>query len=172
MVPPLPRLPEAPGLVEGGAYFVIHAPRQSGKTTFLRALADVLTRSGELAAVYASCEAAASKGDDDARAQETIVSELSREAQAQLPSELQPPAFVPTSTETRFREFLQHFSVHCPRKVVLLLDEIDAVRGQSLIAILHQLRAGFPVRPARRPRLQAGQWWRYLAIGHGESIQH
>jgi hypothetical protein len=38
MVPPGPRLPEARPLVEEGMYFVVHAPRQTGKTTALLAL--------------------------------------------------------------------------------------------------------------------------------------
>jgi hypothetical protein len=51
MIPAERRLPEAPGLVEQGAYFVVHAPRQTGKTTALRALADQLTASGRWAAL-------------------------------------------------------------------------------------------------------------------------
>jgi hypothetical protein len=39
MLPAIERLPEAPALVERGAHFVVHAPRQTGKTTTLRALA-------------------------------------------------------------------------------------------------------------------------------------
>lgn len=37
MLPPEPRLPEAGRLIERGMYFVVHAPRQTGKTTTLRA---------------------------------------------------------------------------------------------------------------------------------------
>ena len=33
MIPPLWRLPEAPGLVDQLGYFVVHAPRQTGKTS-------------------------------------------------------------------------------------------------------------------------------------------
>jgi hypothetical protein len=33
MIPALRRLPEAPGLVARKDYFVVHAPRQTGKTT-------------------------------------------------------------------------------------------------------------------------------------------
>ena len=51
MVPPIPRLPEAPRLAQSGAYFVIYAPRQTGKTTLLRALAKELTAENEVAAV-------------------------------------------------------------------------------------------------------------------------
>ncbi|MDR1534291.1 MAG: ATP-binding protein, partial [Planctomycetota bacterium] len=39
MLPAVNRLPEARQLAEQGDYFVIHAARQSGKTTLLRALA-------------------------------------------------------------------------------------------------------------------------------------
>jgi hypothetical protein len=39
----------------------------------------------------------------------------------------------------------------CPRPLVLLFDEIDALRGQSLISVLRQLRAGFNERPQAFP---------------------
>lgn len=39
MLPAAERLPEAPEIVEMGGYFVVHAPRQTGKTTTLAALA-------------------------------------------------------------------------------------------------------------------------------------
>jgi hypothetical protein len=37
----------------------------------------------------------------------------------------------------------------CPLPIVLFLDEIDALRGQSLISVLRQLRDGFRSRPDR-----------------------
>ena len=46
MLPPLARLPELPQLIEQQGYFVIHAPRQVGKTTAMLALAQQLTVSG------------------------------------------------------------------------------------------------------------------------------
>ena len=151
MVPPLPRVPEAPGLVEGGAYFVIHAPRQSGKTTFLRAFARELTAKGELSAVYASCEAAEAMGEDVVAAQAVIVRRLEVEAEAQLPEELRPAPFSTDTPETRFGDFLAHWSRGSRRKLVLLLDEVDALRGQSLLAVLRQLRTAFPDRPEWAP---------------------
>lgn len=151
MVPPLPRVPEAQGLVEQGAYFVIHAPRQSGKTTFLRAFARDLTARGVFTGLYASCEAAEASGDDYAAAQETILRMLITQAEDQLPPELRPPPFVPPSAQAQLFEFLRHWSSHSPRRLVLLLDEIDALRGQSLISVLRQIRAGFPERPERAP---------------------
>ena len=152
MVPPLPRVPEAPGIVDHGGYFVLHAPRQSGKTTFLRHFARELTAAGQYAALYISCEAAEAKGDDDRAAQDLIVRELHREAIVQLPADLR-PAMLPESfaSTALLTDYLEAWCQACPRKVVLLFDEIDAVRGQSLISVLRQLRAGFPKRPDHAP---------------------
>jgi hypothetical protein len=153
MVPPLPRLPQARRLVEQGGYFVLHAPRQSGKTTFLKHFARALTSEGTYAALYLSCEAAESKGDDDVAAQEVIVRQMIGEAQAQLAPSLRPPPEVdPASKSERLlTDVISAWCRACPRKLVLLLDEIDAVRGQSLIAVLRQLRAMFPDRPESAP---------------------
>jgi DNA polymerase III delta prime subunit len=64
MVPPLPRLPGARELIDEGGYFVVHAPRQTGKTTTLRALAKALTAEGRYTAPAFSCESAEPAGDD------------------------------------------------------------------------------------------------------------
>ena len=151
MLPPLPRVPEAPRLVEQGAYFVLYAPRQSGKTTFLRAFAADLTERGPYAALYTSCEVAEAFADDVASAQAAIVQRIVERARIQLPVELRPPTDVAGSRETQLSSFLAAWAAHCPRRVVLLLDEIDAVRGQSLISVLRQLRDGYPERPAHAP---------------------
>src|SRR3954452_21880601 len=46
MLPPEPRLPDARRLIDEGKYFVVHAPRQTGKTTTLIVLAEQLTAEG------------------------------------------------------------------------------------------------------------------------------
>src|SRR5262249_20864381 len=79
MIPAERRLPEAPGLVEQMGYFVVHAPRQTGKTTALRALAQNLTAAGRFAALHVSCEAGQAAGDDYEAAQHAVLGEL-REA--------------------------------------------------------------------------------------------
>ncbi len=152
LVPPLPRLPTARTLVDQGGYFVLHAPRQSGKTTFLRHFARALTRDGTYCALYMSCEGAESCGDDARATQELLVQQLLDESRLQLPAALAPPAFdVSARSERLLTDAVRAWCERCPRPVVLLLDEIDAVRGQSLIAVLRQLRAMFPDRPASAP---------------------
>jgi hypothetical protein len=146
MLPPLDRIPEAHGLVDRGSYFVIHAPRQSGKTTALRALAKTLTEEGRYAALAFSCETAAMAGDDYAAAQRAIISQMELFARFDLPPELAPPPTPAAAPEALLAGALSAWAVSCPRPLVLLFDEIDALRGDSLRSVLSQLRAGFVAR--------------------------
>ena len=56
MLPALDRLPGIRELVADGNYFVIHAPRQTGKTTALKALAHEINEKGDMFAIYCSLE--------------------------------------------------------------------------------------------------------------------
>ena len=58
LVPTLARLPQLGGLIAAKQFFVIHAARQSGKTTLLKALAWDLTRKDTHVALYCSLETA------------------------------------------------------------------------------------------------------------------
>ena len=151
MLPPLDRIPGARGLVAQGAYFVVHAPRQTGKTTSLRALARALTAEGRFAALAFSCEAGSVFGEQIGKAEEAVLSEVGFEA-AGLPAELRPPSAWPTAPEgQQVRGALAAWARSCPRPLVLLMDEIDALRGSALQSVLRQLRAGFPSRPTGSP---------------------
>ncbi|MDB9540407.1 hypothetical protein, partial [Anabaenopsis arnoldii] len=55
-LPTSERLPELKRLIEQRNYFVIHAPRQTGKTTAMLTLAQELTASGKYTAVMVSAE--------------------------------------------------------------------------------------------------------------------
>jgi hypothetical protein len=147
MIPAARRLPKAPGLVEQGGYFVVYAPRQTGKTTAIRALAWQLTESGRYAAVYFSCESGEAAGEDYAEAQRAVIAQMRRSAELYLPAELQPPPFPEAPDSALLNSALTAWARVCPRPLVLLFDEIDALRGQSLISVLRQLRSGFPDRP-------------------------
>ncbi len=152
MIPAEKRLPEASALVDRGGYFVVHAPRQTGKTTALIALADRLTAEGKYAALYFSCEAGQAAGDDYPAAQRGILDEIRTRASVALPSELQPPTFPTSSAETTILSSALHaWARSCPRPLVLLFDEIDSLRGQSMISVLRQLRAGYSSRPESFP---------------------
>jgi hypothetical protein len=152
MIPPLERLPEAQGIVGRGDYFVLHAPRQSGKTTTLRALARALTSEGTYAALHFTCETGEPAGDDFKTAQEAILFEIRERARIELPAELLPPDPWPeTEPANLLRSALAEWARQCPRKLVLFFDEIDALRGESLRLVLRQLRSGFAERPRSFP---------------------
>ncbi len=151
MVPALSRLPEVPGLVAGEGYFVVHAPRQTGKTTTLLALADELTAGGRYAALRFSCEVGRAAGDDYAAATRGILDRIRASAEDALPADLRPPPWPKASESTLLVEALRAWAQICPRPLVLFFDEIDALRGEGLISVLSQLRDGYSSRPRDFP---------------------
>ncbi len=152
MVPPEPRLPEARPLIERLGYFVVHAPRQTGKTTTLRALARSLTAEGQYAALHFSCEAGEPAGDDFETAQRAILDIARSAAATDLPEVLRPPSPWPEASSAALLSVaLAAWASACPRPLVLFFDEIDALRGESLRSVLRQLRAGYPSRPGAFP---------------------
>ncbi len=46
---------------------------------------------------------------------------------------------------------LSRWAQAAPQPLVLLIDEIDTLTGDSLLSVLQQIRAGYPRRPARMP---------------------
>ncbi len=65
MLPALDRLPEIRRLVDQEMYFVIHAPRQTGKTTAVKALAREINAKGEKVALYCTLETLQNATDVD-----------------------------------------------------------------------------------------------------------
>jgi tRNA A37 threonylcarbamoyladenosine biosynthesis protein TsaE len=151
LVPPEPRLPQARGLIDGGSYFVLHAPRQSGKTTVLRALAQALTAEGTYAALHFSCETAEPAQDDYVAAQRALLGALRDAADDHLPPDLRPPPFPDVNDGRLLTAALRAWALTCTRPLVLFFDEIDALRGESLRSVLRQLRDGFLARPEAFP---------------------
>jgi hypothetical protein len=153
MLPPERRLPELRGLIDQRFYFVVHAPRQTGKTTYFRSLAQSLTAEGRYAALLTSCEVGQAAGGDVERGIEVVLGALRIAAENHLPAELRPPPPDPsTAPGIRLLELLTRWAEQCPRPVVLFLDEIDALFDDLLISVLHQLRTGYADRPGKFPQ--------------------
>lgn len=153
MLPPEPRLPEARRIIDRGQYFVVHAPRQTGKTTTLASLAQHLTAEGKYLAVYFSCETGAAAGDNYSAAQDSLLEDLRNNAvEMRLPTDLLPPDPWPEAPDgQQLTAALKAWAATCPRPLVLFFDEIDALRGDSLRSVLSQLRAGYRSRPDTFP---------------------
>jgi hypothetical protein len=148
MLSPLRRLPGLRQLIAEESDFVVHAPRQIGKTTTLMAFAAELTAEGRHAAVLVSAEQG--QGLELPDAELPMLGEW-RAATMSMPERLRPPAWPDAPAGDRIRAGLEAWAEHCPLPLVVVIDEIDALRGDTLISVLRQLRAGFRHRPAHFP---------------------
>ena len=157
-VPPLQRvnLDEILELLADMAYFVLHAPRQTGKTSTLLALQDRLNAAGEYRCLYVNVEGGQAAKEDTARAMQTILGELGTRARRVLQDD-----FVQQSMEVLLARYgpdaclaecLTRWAERDARPLVLLLDEIDALVGDTLISVLRQLRARYDMRPGGFPQ--------------------
>jgi hypothetical protein len=151
MIPPEARLPGVVALVDHRAYFAVHAPRQTGKTTTMKAIARRLTKEGRYAALHFSCERARAFPEDVSAAERAVWGSIEDAARLDMPEPLRPPARVDSDTGLFLGAQLTRWAQSCPRPLVLVFDEIDALLGNSLISVLSQLRAGFPDRPTGFP---------------------
>ena len=158
-IPPLGRLNLADvlPLIREERYFVLHAPRQTGKTSVLLALRDLLNSGaeGDFRCVYANVEAGQASREDMGQAMRAILTELAIWARTTLGDEslanLWPDVLDRAGPGGVLREVLSRWSEAEPRPLVLLIDEIDALIGDTLLSVLRQLRAGYNQRPASFP---------------------
>lgn len=154
MVEPEARLVQLRTLIQRKAWFVVHAPRQSGKTTTTRLFAEALTTEGRFAAILASCKPGSTAGNDIERGVGAVIGSLEGASELQLPADLRPPSadeVAGVAVENRLGRYLQLWCDRCPLPVVLFFDEIDSMFGNSLLSILDQLHTAYPDRPKGAP---------------------
>ena len=136
-------------------YFVLHAPRQTGKTTCLLALMNYLNQQGQYQALYANIEAAqAVRGHVEAGIS-AIVQAITQDADALLGD----ASFGRWAQEGlaqghagALRYLLSEWTKDSDKPTVLMLDEVDALVGDTLISLLRQIRAGYAQRPKAFPQ--------------------
>ncbi|MEM9220005.1 MAG: ATP-binding protein [Cyanobacteria bacterium P01_F01_bin.150] len=151
MLPPLQRFPDTTRIIDQRGYFVIHAPRQTGKTTAMLALAEALTESGNYAAIMVSAEVGQPFSQNPGKAERAILDAWRGAAQFDLSEELQPPPWPAAEDGRQIGAALQTWSNVCPRPLVVLIDEIDSLTDDALLSVLRQLRDGYPRRPENFP---------------------
>lgn len=153
MLPALERLAafDVHRLIAQKSYFILHAPRQTGKTTAMLELARQLTASGEYTAVMVSMEVGAAFPTDIDAAEKAILNSWQFDVAYQLPKELQPSTWPDAPEGQRIGAALGAWASAASRPLVIFLDEIDALQNEVLISILRQLRSGYPRRPRGFP---------------------
>ena len=157
-VPPLERLDadDVRLLIRQWKYFVLHAPRQTGKTSALLELRDQLNAAGEVRCVYVNVEVGQTAREDVAAGMRAILSTLASAARHALDdgwlAATWPGILDRSGPHDALRETLSRWAESNPKPLVLLIDEIDALVGDTLLAVLRQLRAGYPERPRLFPQ--------------------
>ena len=158
-IPPLERidLAEVLDLIRDKKYFVLHAPRQTGKTSALLALRDLLNGDGarDYRCVYANVEAGQAMRENVAEGVRTVLAELAFRASVTLSDDtleqLWPDLLARVGAGQALRQALARWSMADPRPLVLLIDEIDTLIGDTLLSVLRQLRTGYDQRPTAFP---------------------
>jgi len=144
-------------LIDDQEYFVLNAPRQSGKTTAIDELAQSLNRNGKYTALYINVEAAQAARDNIKDALITIISIIAREIDRQLHQPHDISQLLLHMIESKpisldlLTKALAFFAEASNKPLVLFIDEIDALIGDSLLSVLRQIRAGFKDRPKAFP---------------------
>ncbi len=157
-VPPLSRidLDEILELIEDLKYFVLHAPRQTGKTSTLKTLAETLNSAGRYRCVYANIEGAQTAGEVVPEAMRSILDQLAGRARRMLGDGFVQQAkarlLADCGAHDVLGELLAQWAESDPKPLVLFIDEIDTLRGDSLLSVLRQLRAGYDLRPRAFPQ--------------------
>ncbi|WP_414521384.1 ATP-binding protein, partial [Umezakia ovalisporum] len=149
------RLPELRRLIEQRNYFVIHAPRQTSKTTAMLTLAQELTASGKYTAVMVSAEVGSAFPHQPEVAEQSILGAWREAARFWLPKELEPLVWPNALPGQRINAALTAWAEASVRPLVVFIDEIDSLQNETLITVLRQLRDGFPRRPQGFPQCVA-----------------
>ena len=141
-IPTLERfdLDEILSLVRQKKYFVLYAPRQTGKTSSLLAWRDELNGSGCYRCVYVNVEIGQSAREDVTAAMRAILGELARTAKATLddrfPDDVWRDVLEQSGGHGALQDLLSRWAEAAEKPLVLMLDEVDALVGDTLLSLL------------------------------------
>ncbi|MEE4358128.1 MAG: ATP-binding protein [Desulfococcaceae bacterium] len=156
MVNPLPRLSGVTELIDRREYFILHAPRQTGKTTYLYALMHQLNQKGKYTALQVNIQEAAS-GTSPEKAMKIAAGAIYFQAEKYLPPDERPENTAEIGQEEfekghSLRGYLKRWCQNNPKPVVLFIDEADSLMDDLFLTLLRQLRSGFEGRPQSFPQ--------------------
>jgi len=131
-------------LIDMKQYFVIHAARQSGKTTYLKDLARRLNEGGKYYALYCSLEAI-QVVENEEKGIPAIVRNIRNMLRfSNIPHK---EKFAINAEYEDFTSVLNtEFSLFCmelDKPLVVLFDEVDCLSEGTLISFMRQLRKGY-----------------------------
>ena len=158
-IPPLERgnIDEALTLIRQKRYFGLYSPRQTGKTSALIALRDLLNSGeiGDFRCVDVNVKVGQVARDDTERGIRAVLGSLASSASVlgdDFPKRTWPGVFEQSGALSALQTLLIEWCLENPTPLVLLIDEIDSLVGDTLLSVLRQLRAGYQERPCAFPQ--------------------
>ena len=142
-------------LISRNYYFILHAPRQTGKTSAVFQFIHSLLQDNEYIPLYVNVEPAQAARGNVKAGIDTILDLLKFRIRTQFGS--QDPALTVFEKITNnpfcaLYEFLHEWAEISPKPIILFIDEIDSLIGDTLISVLRQLRTGYLERPNAFPQ--------------------
>jgi Cdc6-like AAA superfamily ATPase len=128
MLPPSDRLVGAQlhRYIKDQLYWVLHAPRQTGKTTFLKSWMDEINAGGEAVASYVSVERCQGVTEPE-RAMPAICSAIREYTRM---SAMDVPEVSATNASSMLSDTLIRWSaLVAPKPLIVLFDEVDVLQG-------------------------------------------
>lgn len=150
-------LDEVITLINQQKYFLLHAPRQSGKTSCMLALRDRINSEDSFYCLYVNIESARGAKASINDAMKTILSSIELEIRIQNTldrikiKEIIDEIISNDRLGSALSQFFTELSFLVKKPVIIFIDEIDSVHGEVLISILSQLRTGYTNRGTGYP---------------------
>ncbi len=127
-------------LIEQEKYCVLHAPRQTGKTSCLLALMKYLNNQGRYRCVYLNVEVAQAAGDKVKNGIGAVLHELANRIEYYFEGVFTPQKAVEVlnqqPAETALNYLLSYYVRKSNKPMIFLIDEIDSLIGDTLISVL------------------------------------
>jgi hypothetical protein len=138
-------------------YFILHAPRQSGKTTAIIEFVKKLNQEGNYTALYVSTEGAHVAVNNVVQANRALAQDLLDQIERTFPGNPIIPSLREKISHEAIEqrlvyEILQFWSQHSSKPLAIFFDEFDGLMGDSLISLLKQFRLGYSLRPDSFPQ--------------------
>jgi hypothetical protein len=136
----------------------LHAPRQTGKTTEILGFVKRLNEEGKYKALYVNVEPAQVARSNYKDGLLMILDSFKSSAREQFGDDIFFRDFFKNGLRLEdisgnsLSNFLQYWSESSEKRIVLFIDEIDSLVGDTLISVLRQLRAGYTKRPKHFPQ--------------------
>jgi len=101
-------------------------------------------------------EAAQGARENVKRGVRSILNEMALRARSHLGdpwlTENWPEVFDVSGEDNALSEILTRWAIQNPKPLVLIIDEIDSLVGDTLISVLRQIRSGYDRRPSEFPQ--------------------